>query len=57
MLKRWYGSIGTPITLAQANIPKDKIPEIARNAHALGVVWGMGDAYSVEDIVAVLEYA
>jgi alcohol dehydrogenase YqhD (iron-dependent ADH family) len=56
-LKRWYGSIGTPITLAQANIPKEKIPEIAQNAYELGVVWGMGDEYSVKDIMAVLENA
>ncbi|MFZ5374749.1 MAG: iron-containing alcohol dehydrogenase [Campylobacterota bacterium] len=57
MLKRWYGSIGTPITLAQARIPKEKIPEIARNAYQLGVVWGMGEAYSTEDIVTILENA
>lgn len=57
MLKRWYGSIGTPITLAQARIPKEKIPEIARNAYELGVVWGMGEAYSTEDIVTILENA
>lgn len=57
MLKRWYDSIGTPITLASANIPKEKISEIAKNAYELGVVWGMGECYSVENIVAVLENA
>lgn len=57
MLKRWYGSIGTPITLAQANIPRERISDIAQNAHALAVVWGMGELYSVEDIIAVLERA
>lgn len=57
MLKRWYGSIGTPITLAQANIPRDRIPEIAQNAQALAVVWGMGELYSVEDIIHILERA
>jgi NADP-dependent alcohol dehydrogenase len=57
MLKRWYGTIGTPITLAQANIPKEKIPDIAQNAYDLGVVWGMGDIYSVVDIKAILENA
>lgn len=57
MLKRWYGSIGTPITLAQAHIPKEKIPEIAKNAYELGVVWGMGEEYSVQDIEAILENA
>lgn len=57
MLKRWYGSIGTPITLTQANIPKERIPDIAQNAQALAVVWGMGELYSVEDIIAILERA
>lgn len=57
MLKRWYSSIGTPITLSQANIPKERIPDIAKNAHSLAVVWGMGELYSVEDIIAVLERA
>jgi len=57
MLKRWYGTIGTPITLAQANIPKEKIPDISQNAYELGVVWGMGEIYSVKDIKAILENA
>jgi hypothetical protein len=57
MLKRWYGTIGTPITLAAANIPKEKIPDVAQNAYELGIVWGMGDVYSVEDIKAILENA
>jgi hypothetical protein len=57
MLKRWYSSIGTPITLAQANISKEAIGNIAQNAHGLAMVWGMGEEYSVEDIVAVLERA
>ena len=57
MLKRWYGSIGTPITLAQAHIPRERIPDIAKNAHDLAVVWGMGELYSVKDIIAVLERA
>lgn len=57
MLKRWYGTIGTPIALAQADIPRDRIPEIAQNAHALAVVWGMGELYSVEEIIEILERA
>jgi alcohol dehydrogenase YqhD (iron-dependent ADH family) len=57
MLKRWYSTIGTPITLAQANIPKETIPDIAQNAYELGVVWGMGDIYSIKDIKAILEHA
>lgn len=57
MLKRWYSSIGTPITLVSANIPKELIPDIAKNAHALAILWGMGEIYSVEDIKAILENA
>jgi len=54
-LKRWFGSIGTPISLSQVNIPKEMIPAIAENAHALGMVWGMGESYSVKDIIDILE--
>lgn len=57
MLKRWYGTIGTPISLAQANIPREMIPTIAQNAYELGKVWGMGELYSVEDIIEILEKA
>jgi hypothetical protein len=57
MLKRWFGTIGTPITLAQANIPRERISDIAQNAHSLAILWGMGEIYSVEDIKAILENA
>lgn len=56
-LKGWFASIGTPTTLTEAHIPRERIPEIARNAYELGVVWGMGEHYGVEDIIAVLENA
>jgi len=54
-LKRWFGTIGTPISLSQVNIPREMIPAIAENAHALGKVWGMGELYTVKDIIEVLE--
>lgn len=57
MLKRWFGTIGTPITLTQANIPRERISDIAQNAHSLAILWGMGEIYSVEDIKAILERA
>lgn len=57
MLKRWFSSIGAPITLSQGHIQRERIPDIAHNAHDLAILWGMGEFYSVEDIIAVLERA
>ncbi len=55
LLKAWFDSIGTPTSLAQVNIPRERIPEIAQNAYELGIVWGMGEIYSAEDVAAILE--
>jgi hypothetical protein len=54
-LENWFSSIGTPITLAEADIPRERIDEIAENAHGLAVVWGMGEAYPSETIAKILQ--
>lgn len=56
-LEAWFSSIGTPTTLAEANIPRERIAEIAENAHGLAVLWGMGEAYPAETISRILENA
>lgn len=54
-LENWFSSIGTPVTLEEAHIPRDRIDEIAENAHGLAVVWGMGEEYPGETIAQILQ--
>lgn len=56
-LSRWFDSIGAPVSLSAGNIPREAIPDIAKNSYALGELWGMGDDYSVENIEEILKYA
>jgi hypothetical protein len=53
-LEQWFRSIKTPTTLAEANIPRERIAEIAENAHGLAVLWGMREAYSSATIAEIL---
>ncbi len=53
-LKQWFSSIGSPVSLDEAGIPKDDIDRIAENAFALSRVWGLKD-YTHEIISEVLE--
>ena len=57
LLEAWFAKIGAPVTLKDAKIPRDGIKELATNANATAKVWGMGDKYSVETIVEILEKA
>jgi hypothetical protein len=56
-LEAWFGSIGTPVRLSQASIPRERIPEIAENAHALAILWGMGEEYDAQTIARILSHA
>ena len=56
-LESWFSKIGAPITLQELNIPRDGIKELAINANATANVWGMGELYSSETIVEILEKA
>ena len=56
-LEKWFSSIGTPTTLAEANIPRERIAEIAENAHGLAILWGMGEEYSTPTIAEILKNA
>jgi len=52
-LKEWFSSIGSPVSLGEANIPEEDIEKIAENAHVLARAWGLRD-YTEEIIVDIL---
>ncbi|MBN2398282.1 MAG: iron-containing alcohol dehydrogenase, partial [Deltaproteobacteria bacterium] len=52
-LKKWFSSIGSPVSLGEAKIPVEDIDKIAQNAAALGKVWGLKD-YTEEVIASIL---
>ncbi len=56
-LEQWFNKIGAPITLSDANIPKEGIGSLAENAYETSKVWGMDKIYSKEIIVEILEKA
>lgn len=56
-LENWFAKIGAPVTLKDANIPREGIGALAENASELANMWGMGEAYSEEIITEILEKA
>ncbi|EAT15262.1 iron-containing alcohol dehydrogenase [Desulfuromonas acetoxidans] len=52
-LKTWFHSIGSPVSLAQGNIPDEEIGAIADNAVMLARKWGL-KAYTAEVIADIL---
>ena len=56
-LENWFAKIGAPVTLKDANIPREGIGTLAENASGLANMWGMGEAYSEEIITKILEKA
>ncbi|WP_294964651.1 iron-containing alcohol dehydrogenase [Sulfurimonas sp.] len=56
-LEEWFAKIGAPVSLADVNIPRDGIVELAINANATASMWGIGEMYTVDAIVNILEKA
>ncbi len=56
-LQNWFAKIGSPVSLADANIPRESIADLAENAAELGVLWGMGGIYEKDIIIEILEKA
>jgi len=56
-LEAWFAKIGAPITLKNAGIPRDGIEALAINANATATMWGMGELYSKDTIIEILEKA
>ncbi len=54
LLKRWFTSIGSPVSLREAGIPESDIGKIAENAAGTAAVWGM-KAYTREVIAGILQ--
>jgi hypothetical protein len=53
LLKQWFSSIGSPVSLSEAGIPAADIDRIAENAFVLSRVWGL-NAYTKEIIADIL---
>jgi alcohol dehydrogenase YqhD (iron-dependent ADH family) len=56
-LQNWFAKIGSPVCLADADIPREGIPALAENASETAILWGMGDVYNKGIIVEILEKA
>lgn len=56
-LENWFAKIGAPVSLKDADIPREGIKTLAENANGLAQMWGMGEAYSEEIITEILEKA
>jgi alcohol dehydrogenase YqhD (iron-dependent ADH family) len=52
-LTAWYREIGSPVCLADWNIPASDIPAIASNAERLAQLWNL-KRYTADEIAAVL---
>lgn len=52
-LQAWFDKIGSPTTLAAANIPAGDIPKIAENAEQAAVLWEL-KGYTTEVIIEIL---
>ena len=56
-LKNWYSKIGTPVTLAEGNIPEADIPMLVDKLSVVAKMWGAEALYSKDMIRTVLENA
>lgn len=56
-LEAWFRKIGAPVTLEEANIPRESISDLADHAYDLATMWGINESYSKESIVEILELA
>ncbi len=56
-LEEWFKKIGSPVSLADANIPREAIAALAENAAGSAKLWGMDDMYTVEVIAEILKKA
>ena len=56
-LEAWFCKIGSPTTLQSVNIPRDEITALAKNANELASLWGIGEFYTVDNIIEILKKA
>ncbi len=53
-LKLWYRKIGTPVTLAEGNIPEADIPVLVEKLLVVAKMWGAESLYTNEMIMEVV---
>ena len=53
-LKEWFASIGSPVSLGEAQIPEEDIGKITNNAYVLAQLWRLDD-YTEEVITDILK--
>lgn len=56
-LEAWFKKIGTPVSLEEANIPREEISNIAENAYGFATLLGIDALYPQETIAEILELA
>lgn len=56
-LESWFAKIGSPVRLADADIPREGIAALAENASETAVLWGMGSVYTKDVIAEILNKA
>ena len=56
-LKNWYKKIGTPVTLAEGNIPETDIPMLVEKLSVVAKMWGAESLYTKDMIRTILENA
>lgn len=56
-LEQWYQKIGTPVTLAEGNIPETDIPMLVEKLSVVAKLWGAESLYTKKMITTVLENA
>lgn len=56
-LESWFSKIGSPVTLEQANIPKNELDKMAENAVQTSKLWGLETIYDEQTIKDILEKA
>lgn len=56
-LEAWFKKIGSPVSLAEADIPREAIAALAENASETAKLWGIDEMYTAEVIAEILEKA
>jgi alcohol dehydrogenase YqhD (iron-dependent ADH family) len=54
-LEAWFKKIGTPTTLAEANIPDEAVTKMAPDALQTAQAWGLGEMYSLDKCVEMFK--
>ena len=56
-LETWFRKIGAPVKLAEVNIPREAISDIADNAYGFATMLSIDELYPKETIIEILKLA